>query len=330
MLPTRYNGTMRAISVSAHGGPEVLQFRELPDPVPGPGELLVRTEAVGVNFIEVYFRLGRYPAATPFTPGTEAAGVVVAVGDGVDPDRVGDRVATVDARGSYAELFLVGADRALTVPHGVAPEVAANCLLQGMTAHYLLDGSARPQPGDDVLVHAGAGGVGLLLTQLAVAKGLRVITTVSSDEKAAQSLGAGADVTLRYGDDLASRVRGLTGGRGVAVVYDGVGAATFEQSLAATRVRGDVVLFGAASGPVPPFDLQRLAPLGSLRVTRPTLGAFVADPAELAWRAGEILGAVADGTLDVRVGHTYPLADAAQAHRDLEARLTTGSVALLP
>lgn len=321
---------MHAIQVNKHGGPEELRYVEVPDPVPDPDQILVRVAAAGVNFIDTYQRSGMYPMTLPYIPGSEGAGEVAAVGAAVDSISVGQRVAWCDASGSYADLVAVRGTRAIPVPDGVEDVVAASALLQGMTAHYLLDGAAHPQSGDTVLVHAGAGGVGLVLTQMAKAAGLRVITTVSSDAKEKLSRGAGADEVLRYGDDLATRVRDLTGGHGVAVSYDGVGADTFEQSLAATAVRGTIVLFGAASGPVPPFDLQRLNPAGSLSVIRPTLTHFTHDDAELTWRAGDVFGGIADGTVNVLVGHSYPLADAEQAHRDLTARATTGSVVLIP
>lgn len=321
---------MHAIEVTEFGGPEVLRSAEVPDAVADPGELLVATSAIGVNFIDTYFRTGRYPAELPYRPGVEGAGVVVEIGDGVTGWSVGQRLCWADVPGSYAELVAVPAGRALPVPDGVSDDVAGSSLLRGLTAHYLLDGSAHPQPGETILLHAGAGGVGLILTQIAKRRGLRVISVVSDDAKAELSAGAGADEVLRYGDDLAARVRSLTDGRGVPVVYDGVGAATFEASLAATAVRGTVVLFGAASGPVPPFDLQRLNPAGSLSVTRPTLAHFIADPAELAWRSGDYLGALADGAVTVRVGQSYRLADAAVAHRDLEGRRTTGTTVLTP
>lgn len=321
---------MRAIEVARFGGPEVLTPVELPAPEPGPGRLLVRTDAVGVNYIDTYFRTGLYPRELPYIPGSEGTGRVVAVGAGVAGVAVGDRVSWAAADGSYAEQVLVPAAVAVPVPDAVPAEQAASALLQGMTAHYLLNSTYPAQPGETVLVHAGAGGVGLLLTQLAAAKDVRVITTVSSDEKEALSRGAGAAEVLRYTDDLAEQVRDLTGGEGVAAVYDGVGAATFESSLASLRIRGTLALFGAASGPVPPFDLQRLNPAGSLYVTRPTLAHHVRTREELMWRAGEVFAAVADGTLTVRVGARYPLAQAEQAHRDLEARRTTGSIVLLP
>ncbi|MFF0492374.1 quinone oxidoreductase family protein [Nocardia sp. NPDC004068] len=321
---------MRAIQVSEHGGPEVLKPAEVPDPQPGPGHLLVDVEAIGVNFIDTYIRTGRYPREVPYIPGAEGSGVVAAVGPDVEEFRVGDRVAWADAPGSYAERVVVPARVAIPVPPGVEPAVAASALLQGMTAHYLIESVYKPEPGETVLVHAGAGGVGLLLTQLAAVKGIRVITTVSTDEKEALSRQAGASEVLRYGDDLAARVRELTGGEGVAAVYDGVGKDTFEASLAALRIRGTLALFGAASGPVPPFDLQRLNPAGSLFVTRPTLAHYTRTQDELRWRAGDVFDALAAGTLRLRVGATYPLAEAERAHRDLESRRTTGSIVLLP
>ncbi|WP_433733716.1 quinone oxidoreductase family protein [Nocardia sp. CA-129566] len=321
---------MRAIQVSEHGGPEVLNYVEVPDPQIGPDQLLVDTEAIGINFIDTYIRTGRYPQAVPYVPGAEGTGVVAEIGANVTDFAVGDRVAWAAAPGSYAQRVAVAAAVAIKVPDGVDAPVAASALLQGMTAHYLIESIYKPEPGETVLVHAGAGGVGLLLTQLAAARGVRVITTVSSDAKEKLSREAGATEVLRYTDDLAERVRALTDGVGVAAVYDGVGAATFEASLASLRIRGTLALFGAASGPVPPFDLQRLNPAGSLFVTRPTLVHYTRDRAELVWRATDILTAIANGTLHVRIGATYPLAEAAQAHRDLEGRKTTGSIVLLP
>lgn len=321
---------MRAIQVSEHGGPEVLNYVEVPDPQIGPDQLLVDTEAIGINFIDTYIRTGRYPQAVPYVPGAEGTGVVAEIGANVTEFAVGDRVAWAAAPGSYAQRVAVPAAVAIKVPDGVDAPVAASALLQGMTAHYLIESIYKPEPGETVLVHAGAGGVGLLLTQLAAARGVRVITTVSSDAKEKLSREAGATEVLRYADDLAERVRALTDGVGVAAVYDGVGAATFEASLASLRIRGMLALFGAASGPVPPFDLQRLNPAGSLFVTRPTLAHYTRDRAELLWRATDILTAIANGTVHVRIGATYPLAEAAQAHRDLEGRKTTGSIVLLP
>ncbi|BAD58419.1 quinone oxidoreductase [Nocardia farcinica] len=321
---------MRAIQVSEHGGPEVLTYTELPEPSIGAGGLLVETEAIGINFIDTYIRTGTYPQDVPYVPGAEGTGVVTAVGDGVTEFAVGDRVAWAAAPGSYAEQVAVPADVAIPVPDGVSAPIAASVLLQGMTAHYLIESVYRPEPGETVLVHAGAGGVGLILTQLAVARGVRVITTVSSDEKEALSREAGAAEVLRYGDDLAERVRALTDGVGVAAVYDGVGKDTFDASLAALRIRGTLALFGAASGPVPPVDPQRLNSGGSLFLTRPTLAHYTRDRAELLWRAGDVFRAVADGTLRIRVGAQYPLAEAERAHRDLEGRKTTGSIVLIP
>lgn len=329
-MSPEYCGPMHAIQVARHGGPEVLVPVELPDPTIGPDDLLVRTDAVGVNYIDTYFRTGMYGTELPYIPGTEGSGTVVEIGSHVDGIRVGQRVSWSAAPGSYAELVKVPAGQAVVVPDGVGAPEAASALLQGMTAHYLVESTYPAQPGDTVLVHAGAGGVGLLLTQLAVAKGVRVITTVSSDEKETLSREAGAAEVLRYGDDLADRVHALTDGEGVAAVYDGVGAATFEASLASLRVRGTLALFGAASGPVPPFDLQRLNPAGSLFVTRPTLVHHTRTREELEWRAGDVFRTIAAGTLKIRIGATFPLADAAQAHRELEARRTTGSIVLLP
>ncbi|MEU4705295.1 quinone oxidoreductase [Nocardia salmonicida] len=321
---------MRAIQVSEHGGPEVLRYVEVPDPQAGPGQLLVETQGVGVNYIDIYFRTGQYPQATPYLPGSEGTGIVVAIGSDVTEFAVGDRVAWASAPGSYADVVAVDEAVAVKVPDDVEPAVAAAALLQGMTAHYLTESVFSPEPGDPVLVHAGAGGVGLLLTQMAVAKGARVITTVSTDAKEKLSREAGATEVLRYDDDLAARVRDLTDGIGVAAVYDGVGASTFEASLASLRVRGTLALFGAASGAVPPFDPQRLNAAGSLWLTRPSLGAYTRDRTEFLWRATDVFDWIAAGSLNLRIGATYPLAEAAQAHRDLADRKTTGSIVLLP
>ncbi|WP_024805366.1 quinone oxidoreductase [Nocardia sp. BMG51109] len=321
---------MRAIQVSEHGGPEVLRSAEVPDPPVQPGGLLVETQAIGINFIDTYIRTGIYAQDVPYVPGSEGSGVVTAVGPGVDEFAVGDRVAWAAAPGSYAEKVSVPAAVAVPVPAAVEPAVAASALLQGMTAHYLVESIYQPEPGESVLVHAGAGGVGLILTQLAAARGVRVITTVSTDEKEALSREAGAAEVLRYGGDLASRVRELTDGVGVAAVYDGVGKTTFDASLDSLRVRGMLALFGAASGPVPPVDPQRLNGGGSLFLTRPKLADYTRDRAELRRRAGDIFEAIAAGKLRVRVGAEYPLAEAQRAHRDLEGRHTTGSIVLLP
>ncbi|WP_402468089.1 quinone oxidoreductase family protein [Isoptericola aurantiacus] len=327
---------MHAVVAREAGGPEVLERVELPDPEPGPDELLVQVAAAGVNFIDTYRRSGVYPMAYPDVVGVEGAGVVTAVGADVSRFRVGDHVAWHDSPGSYAELTTVVAERAVRVPEGLDLAAAAALPLQGMTAHYLVASTFEVGPGHDVLLTAGAGGVGLLATQLAASRGGRVITTVSSAEKAALSRDAGAAHTIDYAamDDLATElpavVRELTGGDGVHVAYDGVGAATFEASLASLRPRGMLVLFGGASGQVPPFDPQRLNSGGSLFLTRPTLAHYTATRGELEWRAGEVLGLAATGDLDVRVGATYPLAEAAAAHRALEGRATTGKVLLVP
>ena len=319
--------TTRAIVAERAGGPEVLRLETIPDPAPGPGELLVETAAVGVNFIETYQRSGVYAVEYPFTPGAEASGRVAAVGAGVTGFREGDLVTTAEAAAAYAERFTVEAERAVAVPEGIRPVAAAALPLQGLTAHYLATSAARPEPGDTVLLHAGAGGVGLLLTQLLVARGVRVLTTASTPEKRDLSRAAGAAHSFGY-DGFAGHARELTGGEGVAVVYDGVGKDTFDDSLRALRVRGALVLFGGASGQVPPFDLQRLNAGGSLSVTRPSLGHFLRTPDERAWRYGELFAAIAAGELDLRIGARFPLADAADAHRVLEGRGTTGKVIL--
>jgi NADPH2:quinone reductase len=327
---------MHAVVARSAGGPEVLSSTELPDPSPGPRDLLVRVAASGVNFIDTYRRAGVYPMEFPHVVGSEGAGTVEAVGAEVSDFAAGDRVAWAAAPGSYAELAVVPAADAVVVPDGLDLTVAAALPLQGMTAHYLVASTFEVGPGHDVLLHAGAGGVGLLATQLAVARGARVLTTVSTPEKAALSSAAGAAHTIDYArmDDVATElpavVRDLTGGDGVHVVYDGVGAATFDASLASLRKRGMLVLFGGASGQVPPFDVQRLNAAGSLFLTRPTLAHYTATRAELEWRAREIFRAAADGDLDVRIGATYPLADAAEAHAALEGRDTTGKVLLIP
>lgn len=323
---------MHAIQVLEHGGPEVLRPTELDDPAPGEGELLVRVAAAGVNFIDTYKRSGLYPTPTPFIPGEEGAGTVVAAGAGVTGFALGDRVAWTGALGSYAQLATVPAAIAIAVPAELDNQLAAATLLQGMTAHYLTTASYHVQPGDTVLVHAAAGGTGLLVTQLAKARGGRVIGTVSTAAKEELARAAGADEVIRYTevDDLAGRVRELTGGDGVAAVYDGVGAATFDASLASLRRRGTLVVFGASSGPVPALDLQRLNAAGSVFVTRPKLGDHVATRQELAWRAGEVLDALRAGTLTLRIGASYPLADASRAHEDLQSRRTTGKLLLLP
>lgn len=309
----------------------MLQVQERSVSPPGPGEVQVQLAASGVNFVDVYERLGVYPASTPFVLGKEGAGEVVAVGSGVRDIAVGDLVAWADVRASHATLVNAAADAVVPVPTGVAAHTAAAVMLQGMTAHYLVASTYPVQPGDTVLVHAAAGGVGQLLVQFAVARGATVIGTVSTPAKAAIAQAAGAHEVIRYDrvDDLARQVRRHTGERGVNVVYDGVGKTTFEASLASLMPRGMLALFGAASGQVPPFDPQRLRTAGSVFLTRPTLSDYTATRDELLWRGGEVLAAVADGTLRVDV-HRYPLADARAAYDDLEARRTTGKLVLVP
>jgi NADPH2:quinone reductase len=319
---------MRAIRITETGGPEVLTLTEAETPEPGPGLVLVKLAASGINFIDTYHRSGAYPMKLPLILGSEGAGEVVKVGDGVADVHVGDRVASTNFSGAYAENPHAPADRTVPVPDGLDLELAAAVLLQGMTAHYLLFDSYRVQPGDPVLVHAGAGGMGLLLTQLAAELGATVITTASTPEKAKLSSEAGAAHVLAY-DDVPDKVKELTGGAGVAAAYDGVGRTTFEGSLASLRLRGSLVLYGYASGRPDPFDINRLQ-AGSYKLTRPTLGHFVVTRPELLERAEYVLQRVADGRLIVRIGHRYPLAEAAQAHRDLEGRKTTGKILLNP
>lgn len=318
-----------AIVAAEPGGPEVLELTETDRPEPGPGQLLVKVAAAGVNFIETYQRSGVYPVEFPFTPGSESAGEVVSAGPGVTEFSPGDRVATAEGKAAYAEYTVIDADKALPVPEGISDQVAAALPLQGMTAHYLINSTFKVQAGQTVLTHAGAGGVGLLLTQLLKAKGARVITTVSTEEKETLARQAGADEVLGY-ESLVQNVKELTGGTGVDVVFDGVGKATFDDSLASLRIRGTLVLFGGASGPVPEFDLQRLNAAGSVYVTRPKLGDYLLDAGERRWRSSELFTSVLSGELSVTIGAAYPLADAAGAHRDLQARKTTGKVLLVP
>jgi NADPH2:quinone reductase len=322
---------MHAIVVDAYGGPEVLHYTELPDPVPGPGEVLVDVTATGVNFIDIYHREGRYPLPLPLVPGSEGAGTVAAVGEGVTHAQPGDLVAWSSVPGSYAQRVVVPEETLVHVPAGVDPQTAAAAILQGMTAHYLTRAVHPVQPGDQVLVHAAAGGMGLLLTQLVKLLGGRVIGTVSSPEKEKLARAAGADEIIRY-DQTAfpARVRELTGGRGVDVVYDGVGASTFDGDLESVRMRGMVALYGASSGPVPPFDPMRLQAAGSVFLTRPTLAHYVATREELLDRATDVFGWIAAGELTVSVSQRYPLAEARRAHEDLQARRTTGKLVLIP
>ena len=325
-------GGMHAIEVAQTGGPEVLTYVQRPEPTPGPGQVLIRAEAIGVNFIDTYFRSGLYPRETPFISGSEVCGTIAAVGEDVAALNVGDRVVSANAVGAYADYCVAPADFVAYVPDGVAPEAVASALLKGMTAHYLLKSVYAVQAGDTILVHAGAGGVGLILTQWATSMGTKVITTASTPQKAEMSRRAGAVQVLDYPADAAefgAEVKRLSGG-GVAAVYDGVGASTFEASLASLAVRGTLALFGAASGPVPPFDPQRLNAAGSVFLTRPSLGAYTRTADEFSWRAGELINAIADGSITVTVSERYPLAEAARAHTDLQGRRTVGSIVLVP
>ncbi|MCH7921981.1 MAG: quinone oxidoreductase [Nitrospinae bacterium] len=320
---------MRAIRVHEYGGPEVLQLEEVTLPEPGGGEALVTVEAAGVNFIDVYHRTGLYPGALPFTPGMEAAGVVEAVGPGVYEVEVGDRVAYAMERGSYAERAVVPAWKLVRLPEGLDAEAGAAAMLQGMTAHYLTRSTYPLAGGETALVHAAAGGVGLLLVQMAARIGATVIGTVSTEEKARLAREAGADAVILYTEgDFAEEALKLTDGRGVHVVYDSVGQATFDQSLACLRPRGLLALFGQSSGPVPPIDPSILATGGSLFLTRPGLAHYAADRGELLERAGDVLHWVATGELRLRIDRTYPLSEAAEAHRALEGRQTAGKVLL--
>lgn len=320
---------MKAILNRKTGGPEVMALEDAPTPEPKPGEVLVRLRASGVNFIDIYLREGRYPAPLPFINGQEGAGIVTEVGRGVTEFRSGDLVAWCGALGSYAEYAAVPVEVLVKVPKELDLRVAAAVMLQGMTAHYLAHSTYKLKPGDTALVHAAAGGVGLLLTQMAVRAGARVIATVSTTEKEALAREAGATDVIRYTEvDFEAETRRLTRGQGVDVVYDSVGKTTFEKSLKCLRRRGMMVLYGGSSGAVPPFDLIEISRLGSLFVTRPTLKDYVATHDELMWRAGEVLDAVQSGSLKVRMEYSYLLADAAEAHRDLESRKTTGKLLL--
>ena len=322
---------MQAIQVSQTGGPEVLAAVELPVPAPKPNEALVQIKAAGVNFIDVYFREGRYPTSLPFVNGQEAAGVVTEVGDEVTTLKRGDRVAYSSALGSYAEYAAVPASRLVKIPDELDFEQAAAAMLQGMTAHYLVHSSYPLKKGETALIHAAAGGVGLLLVQMAKTLGARVIATAGTPEKAQLARDAGADECIVYTEaDFETETRRLTDGAGVHVVYDGVGKATFDKDLNVLRPRGYLVLFGGSSGAVPPFDLIKLSQKGSLFITRPTLAHYTLTREELEWRANDVLGSIARGELKLRIHNVYPLADAAQAHRDLEARKTTGKLLLKP
>lgn len=322
---------MKAIRIAVPGGAEALNYDEVPVPPIAAGQALVKVEAIGVNYIDVYLRTGTYKAPLPFTPGQEGAGTVLAVGEGVTNVAVGDRAAWAGVMGSYAEQAVVPADRLVSLPPGVTAKQGAAIMLQGMTAHYLALDTYRLGAGDTCLVLAGAGGVGLLLTQIAKLRGARVITAVSTEEKAALSRKAGADVVVRYdSEDIEAAVKEATGGKGVQVVYDSVGKTTFDKSLKVLAPRGLLALFGASSGPVDPFDPQRLAGGGSLFLTRPTLVHYIATREELNRRASDLFGWIAAGQLQLRIGHEYALKDAADAHRALEGRQTTGKVILIP
>jgi NADPH2:quinone reductase len=322
---------MKAIQVKQVGGPEAMELAELPVPQPKPNEALVKLAASGVNFIDVYFREGRYKAPLPFVLGQEGAGVVTALGADVKSVKVGDRVAWVGLLGSYAEYEAVPADRLVPIPRGVSDHEAAGAMLQGMTAHYLSHDTYPLKKSETALVHAAAGGVGLLLTQMAHNIGARVIATVSTEEKAKLARGAGADDVILYTQtDFEAETKRLTGGKGVDVVYDSVGKTTFEKGLSILRPRGMMVLFGGSSGAVPPFDLIALSQKGSLYVTRPTLLTYTASREELVAQSGAVFGMIAAGKLKLRIEHTYPLAEAQRAHRDLEGRKTTGKLLLIP
>jgi NADPH2:quinone reductase len=320
---------MKAIRVHAVGGPEVLVLEETPSPTPGPKEALVRLSAAGVNFIDIYHRIGLYPLPLPFTPGNEGAGVVEAVGPEVTEVRTGDRVAYAMATGSYAELAVVPAFRLVPIPDTVSFEAAAAAMLQGMTAHYLAHSTFPLAPGHQALVHAAAGGVGLLLVQMAKKRGARVLGTVSTEAKADAARRAGADVVIRYTEeDFEAVARRETDGRGLDVVYDSVGKTTFDKSLRSLRPRGLLALFGQSSGPVPPFDPGELAKRGSLFLTRPTLAHYNLDRKELLARASDVLSWMEKGELEVTIDRTLPLAQAAEAHRLLESRQTSGKLVL--
>ena len=322
---------MKAIQVKQPDGPEAMELVELPVPQPKPNEAVVKLSASGVNFIDVYFREGRYKAALPVILGQEGAGVVNAVGTEVTTVKNGDRVAWCGLLGSYAEYAAMPADRMVPIPDGVTDQQAAAAMLQGMTAHYLAHDAYTLQRDATALVHAAAGGVGLLLVQMAHHLGVRVIATVSTEEKAKLAREAGADEVILYTkSDFEAETKSLTGGKGVDVVYDSVGKTTFEKGLNILRPRAMMVLFGGSSGPVPPFDLMALSQKGSLYVTRPTLGHYIATREELLARSGAVFGMITAGKLKLRMEHTYPLAQAPQAHRDLESRKTTGKLLLIP
>ena len=321
---------MKAIRVHAFGDPSALQYEDVPDPQPRAGEAVVKLDAAGVNYLDVYHRIGLYPIPLPITIGQEGAGTVVAVGDGVTTVKAGDRVAWTGVFGSYAEMNVVPAERLVALPAGVTTRQGAAVMLQGITAHYLATSTYPLKPGDTCLVHAGAGGVGLLLTQIAKMRGARVITTVSTDDKAQLSREAGADdVVLYTQQDFEAEVKRITGGRGVQVVYDSVGKTTFDKSLASLAPRGMLVLFGQSSGKPEPFSPLALQK-GSWFLTRPTIVHYTAERGELVQRASELFSWLQAGTLRLRTEFDYPLKDAAEAHRALEGRRTTGKLLLIP
>ena len=322
---------MKAIRIHSAGPSSVMQLEELPTPVPGAGELLVRLEAVGLNYIDTYQRSGLYPIALPFTPGNEGAGVVEAVGPGVSGFAAGDRVCYTGVLGAYSQYTLLPAARTVRIPEGMETKMGAAIMLQGMTAHYLCSDTYPLQPGDSCLVHAGAGGVGLLLIQMCKMRGATVYTTVSTPEKASLAKDAGADHTILYTEvDFEEAITQLMGDAKLDVVYDSVALTTFDKGLNLLRPRGLMVLYGASSGPLPPLDLGVLSAKGSLFVTRPSLANYIASREDLEARAGEVLGWVSSGALDVRIGAEFPLAEARAAHDALEGRKTTGKVLLLP
>ena len=322
---------MRAVRIHKYGGPEVLTHEEIGIPEPKAGEARVKIEAIGLNYIDIYQRIGLYPIPTPFTLGMEGAGVVDAIGDGVTAVKIGDRVAYSMILGSYAEYAIVPAVKLAPLPSNIDAKAAATLMLQGMTAHYLTHSTYALKKGDSALVHAGAGGVGLLLIQIAKQLGANVIGTVSTEAKAQLAKDAGADHVILYTQmDFLAEVKKLTGGAGMHVVYDSVGQTTFDKSLDCLRPRGYMVLFGQSSGPVPPFDPAKLAAKGSLFLTRPTLAHYALDRAELLQRAGDLFNWTASGKLKLRIESTFPMAEAAEAHRQLEGRKTTGKVVLIP
>jgi len=322
---------MKAIQVLQPGGPDALTLADLPVPQPKPNEALIKVAASGVNFIDVYFREGRYPAPLPFVDGQEGAGVVTQAGSEVKSLKPGDRVAWTGVLGGYAEYAVVPEDRLIKIPHGVDDQQAAAAMLQGMTAHYLTHSTYPLKKGETTLIHAAAGGMGLLLVQMAKNIGARVIGTAGSEEKARLAREAGADEVILYNQqDFETETKRLTNGKGVDVVYDGVGQSTFEKDFDVLRPRGYLVLFGGASGAVPPFDPMKLTQKGSLVLTRPSLAHYIATREELEWRANDVLNMIASGKLKLRISRTYKLEEAAQAHRDLEGRKTTGKLLLIP